>query len=109
MRHLTLTIAAALAALSATAASAQHVMPQVGPRIPSVPSTAKYSLDTPIATLAANIQTREVLEKYWPGVTRHEHYPMFKDKSLKEIAPYAPDRLTPEILHKIKAELAKIE
>lgn len=72
-------------------------------------ATAKLSLDTPVEAIVADAKGKAVLDAELPGLTTHEHYPMFKAMSLKQLAGMAPDKLTPEALAKVEAGLAAIK
>ena len=72
-------------------------------------SAARLNLDTPIETIVADAAGKAVLDADLPGVTTHEHYEMFKAMSLRAVAGYAPDKLTPEVLAKVEADLAKVK
>ena len=72
-------------------------------------SAARLSLDSPIAAIAANEAGKAVLDAAVPGLTTHEHFAAFKAMSLKQLAGYAPDQLTPEMLAKVEAGLAAIK
>ena len=79
----------------------------VAPPAPAAPA-AKFNLDTPIEALVADARTRAVLESDLPGLTSHPQFDMFKTMSLTTLAPFAPDKLTPDRLDKVKADLAKL-
>ncbi len=70
---------------------------------------ARLSLDTPIETVAADAKGKAVLDAVLPGLTSHEHYPMFKGMTLNQLAPMAGGMMPAEALAKIQAELAAIE
>ena len=72
-------------------------------------AAAKFSLDTPIATLVADEKAKAVLDANLPGLTTHEHYEMFKGMSLAQIAPMAGDKMPAEALAKVKTELAALK
>lgn len=42
-------------------------------------------------------------------VTTNPNYEQFKGMSLNAVAPYAPDKLTPDLLAKIATDLAAIK
>ena len=67
---------------------------------------ARFTLDTPVEAIVADEKARAVLEANVPGITTHEHYEHFKTMSLKQLSGMAPDRLTPEVLAKLEADLA---
>lgn len=95
--------AAAFACLTPAAAFAQTAPAQTAP-------AAKYDLNTPIETLVADPAANAVLTADFGGeVTSNPYYEMFKTKSLNETAQMAPDKLTPELLKKVEADLAAIK
>jgi hypothetical protein len=69
---------------------------------------AKYTLDTPIETLVADPRARSVLDTDLPGLTNHPQFDSFKSMSLTALAGFAPDKLTPDRLDKVKTELAAL-
>ena len=72
-------------------------------------AAAAFTLDTPIEAIAANAAGKAVLDADLPGLTTNERYEMIKTISLTQLAGYAPDRLTPERLAKVSADLAAIK
>jgi len=72
-------------------------------------SAARLNLDTPVETIVADAAGKAVLDADLPGVTTHEHYDMFKSMSLRALAGMAPDKLKPEVLAKVEADLAAIK
>jgi hypothetical protein len=75
---------------------------------PAAATAAKFTLDTPIEALVADPQAKAVLDADLPGLTTHPQYETFKSVSLSALASFAPDKLTPERLDKVKADLAKL-
>jgi hypothetical protein len=100
-----------LAALALTAAPAlaQDHSAHTAPATTAPAAAAKFSLDTPIETLVADAKAKTVLDASLPGLTTHESYDMFKSMSLTQLSGMAPDRLTPEKLAKVQAELATVK
>lgn len=94
--------AAALACLMPVAASAQTA--QTAPA-----ATARFNLDTPIETLAADENAKAVLMADLPDLLPHPSYDMFKAMSLRAVQPYSQGKLTDEILAKVEADLAAIQ
>ena len=43
-----------------------------------------------------------------PDLTKHPQYEQFKTMSLTTLASFAPDKLTPAVLGKVKDDLAKL-
>ena len=99
----TVVLAAALATLGLTApALADEATTAAAP-------AAKFTLDTPIETLVADNGAKAVIEADLPGLTNHPQYDQFKGMSLTVLSSFAPDRLTPERLAKVKDDLAKLK
>lgn len=72
-------------------------------------ATAKYTVDTPVETIAADPAAKAVLEANMPGLTTHAMYEQFKSMSLKQLAPMSGGRITDEALAKAGAALAAIK
>lgn len=72
-------------------------------------AAAKFTLDTPVETIVADPAAKAVLDADLPGLTTHESYEMFKSMGLRQLAGFAPDKLTPEVLAKVEADLAAIK
>lgn len=72
-------------------------------------SAARLNLDTPVEAIVADPAGKAALEANLPGVTTHEQYEMFKSMGLRQLAGFAPDRLTPEVLAKVETALAAIK
>jgi uncharacterized protein YfaS (alpha-2-macroglobulin family) len=78
----------------------------------AAPATgAKFNLDTPIEQIVADPAAHAILTADFGGqdVTTNPNYEQFKGMSLNAVAPYAPDKLTPELLKKIETDLATIK
>ncbi|RYE02796.1 MAG: hypothetical protein EOP61_07195 [Sphingomonadales bacterium] len=95
--------AASFACLVPAAASAQTATVQTAP-------AAKFNLDTPIEALVADDKAHAVLTASFGGdIVQNPAYESFKAMSLNAVAPYAADKLPPELLKKIEADLAAIK
>jgi len=101
--------AAALVAMPLMAQTADHSMHAAAPAAAAAQSSARLNLDTPVETIVADAAGKAVLDSDLPGVTTHEHYGMFKSMSLRALAGMAPDKLKPEVLAKVEADLAAIK
>lgn len=94
-----LSLAAALAMAASTAALAQE---------PAKAAPAGYSTASNVGELLDNPATKAVLLKDAPTTASSPRLEAEgRSLSLDEITPYAPE-LTPEVLAKINADLAKI-
>lgn len=69
----------------------------------------KLSLDTPVEAIVANPKGKAVFDAQLPGLTTHEHYPMFKAMTLNQIAPMSNGQVSAEALAKVKADLEAIQ
>ena len=91
--------------------SAAPVAAQTTPAAPAPTTTpaAKFTLDTPLETIVADPAGKAIIDKDLPGTTTHPMYDQFKGMSLTQIAPMAADKLTPEVLAKVKTDLATVK
>jgi hypothetical protein len=105
--------AAAFACLMPAAAFAQTApAPAATPAPAAAPaSTAKFNLDTPIEAIVADEKAKAVLTTDFGGadITTNPAYESFKAMSLRQVQPFAPDKLTDELLKKIETDLAAIK
>ena len=72
-------------------------------------AAAKYTLDTPIATIVADPAGKAVFDKDLPGLTAHPMFEQFKGMSVNQLAPMAGDKLTPDVVAKLGADLAAVK
>lgn len=86
-------------------AVAQEAVPEAVTVAPS----AKFTLDTPIQTLVADVQAKAVLDKFLPGTTTHPSYKMFKAMTLRQIQPYSGGAITAAALADVERELSTIQ
>src|ERR1700754_1872267 len=108
--------AAALACLAPVAALAQTT-PAPAPAPAATPAAAtpaapvaKFNLDTPIETIVADEKAKAVLAaSLGTDVTANPSYESFKSMSLHQVQPFAPDKLTDELLKKVETDLAAIK
>lgn len=100
-------IPALVVAASLVLLEAQPVLADSQTPTPTAPAT-KYSLDTPIETLVADPRAKTVLDADLPGLTSHPQFETFKSMSLTALSGFAPDKLTPDRLEKVKTELASL-
>ena len=102
---LALPTALALACLAVPAYAQTTATP--APATPA--AAAKFTLDTPIATIAADAKGKTVLDTDLPGTTTHPMYESFKSMSLRQVQAFAPDKLTDTLLKKVETDLAAIK
>lgn len=107
-----LCLAAALLISSAAAFAQTAPTPAPAATVPaataSTATAARFTLDTPIETIAADAAAKAVLDADLPGVTTNEHFDMFKSMSLHQLQPMAGGRLTDEALARVARDLAAI-
>ena len=72
-------------------------------------AAAKFNLDTPIETMAADEKAKAVLMADLPDLLPHPSYEQFKGMSLRQVQPYSQGALTDEILAKVEKDLAAIK
>lgn len=103
--------AAAFAQTAPAPAATPAPMTMPMPATTPAASTAKFNLDTPIEQIVADPAAHAVLTADFGGqdVTTNPNYEQFKAMSLNAVAPYAPDKLTPELLKKVETDLAAIK
>jgi hypothetical protein len=104
--------AAALACLAPVAALAQTAPAPATPAAPAAPAAnaAKFNLDTPIEALVADEKAKAVLATdLKTDVTANPSYDQFKAMSLRQVQPFAPDKLTDDLLKKVETDLAAIK
>ena len=75
----------------------------------TVPAAAKFNVDMPIETLAADPAAKTALEAILPGLTSHAMYDQFKGMSLTQLQPMASDKITDEAIAKLKTALSEIK
>ena len=103
---------AAIAALTAAPLAAQTA-PAPVPAAPAAAapaaSTAKFNLDTPIETIAADPAGKTVLDTDLANITAHPMYEQFKGMSLNQVQPMSQGALTDAALAKVKTDLAALK
>jgi hypothetical protein len=73
---------------------------------PTTAGAAGFTLDTPIADIAASPEGKAVLDKDLPGLTSHPFYAAFKSKSLKALQPMSGGLIDDAALARAQADLA---
>jgi hypothetical protein len=77
---------------------------------PAAPAVAaKFNVDMPIETIAADPAAKAVLDAVFPGMTTHTMYDQFKSMSLKQLQPMASDQITDVGIAKLSADLAALK
>lgn len=101
-------VAATLAMLIATPVLAADPVAPSAPAAPAPAAPAKFTLDTPIETIAADPAGKAALDAAVPGLTTHAMYDQFKGMSLTQLAPMSGGKLSDEVLAKVKTALAAV-
>lgn len=97
------------APLCAQTASVLRPAPTATPTVPATTAGTKYTLDTPIETIAADPAGKAVLDKDIPGMTAHPMYDTFKSMTLNALQPVSQGQLSDAQLAAAKADLAAIK
>lgn len=90
-------------AQDAHAGHAGHAMPA------AKVEAGRLNLDTPVEAILADPAGKAVMDANIPQLATHEHYNAFRQMGLRQLAGFAPDKLTPEVLAKVEADLAAIK
>lgn len=69
---------------------------------------ARFSLNTPIATIAANKSGRMILDRDIPGLMSDHRYCLFDDMSLLQVASVSGGKLTTGKLAQVQADLFEL-
>ncbi len=102
--------AALIAMIAAPVAAQTAAAPApAAPAATAVATAAKFTLDTPIETIAADAAGKAALDADFPGMTSHPAYDQFKSLSLKALQPLAQGAITDEQLKKAEIDLAAIK
>ena len=106
-----LLFAAAFAAAPASPAFAQdaHAGHADHTAHASAATAARLNLDTPVEAIMADAAGKTVLDKHLPAMAAHPQYEQAKAMSLRQIAAFAPEHITPELLAKVETDLAAIK
>ena len=104
----------AVFALTAAAPLAAQTMPAAGSTTTTTTATsastaAKFTLDTPIETIAADPKGKAVLDTDLNNITAHPMYDQFKSMSLAQVQPMSQGALSDAALAKVKTDLATIK
>lgn len=103
--------AALLIALTAAPVLAQTATPAPAPAPApaATPAAGKFTIDTPIATIAADPAGRAVLDADFPGMTAHPMYDSFKGMTLIQLQPVANGQITDAQIAKARIDLAALK
>jgi hypothetical protein len=109
MKLVAFTAALMLTAAPAFAQTAPAPAPAPAAATATATATAKFTLDTPIETIAADPAGKAVLDADFPNMTTHPAYEQFKGMSLAAVQPLSNGQITDEQLAKAKADLAALK
>lgn len=98
-----------LVALTAAPLAAQTAPAPAATPATTTAATAKFSLDTPIETIAADPKGKAVLDTDLQNITAHPMYDQFKSMSLAQVQPMSQGALTDAALAKVKVDLEAIK
>jgi para-nitrobenzyl esterase len=96
------------AALAAVLAGAWHAAPALAQPAAAAKPAVYSSAATTIGALLDDPDARAILDKYMPGFSAQPQIDMARPMTLTAVQSYAPDMITPEVLAKIDADLAKL-
>jgi hypothetical protein len=105
---LTLTAVALLCAVPLAGHAQTAPAPAATPDAAATPA-AKFNLDTPIETIAADPAGKAVLDADLPGLLTHEAYDMFKSMTLRQLQPMSQGAISEETLKKAETDLAAVK
>jgi hypothetical protein len=94
--------ALALVLMAATPVLAQSASP---PAPAVAPTTSSFSADTPLEAVVADPAAKAVLDKTLPNIAKHPAFEQFKAMSLRQLQPYASDKISEEAVAKVDVEL----
>lgn len=104
------TVATPLSAQQQAPSSATPTAPTSSTSTPPPSVTAaKFTVDTPLETIAADPAGKAALDATMPGITTHPMYEQFKSMSLKQLAPMSGGKITDEGLVKANDALAAVK
>ena len=109
MKTLIIAAAAGLAALSLGAVASAQETTTTTTSTTTTTTGQKFTVDTPIETIAADPAGKAVLDKDMPGLTSHEAYDSFKSMSLKAVQPMSNGAISDAALAKVQADLAAVK
>lgn len=103
----------ALLAMTAAPAFAQTAPAPAPAPAPAATADAaaagKFTLDTPIETIAADPAGKAVLDADFPGMLTHPAYEQFKGMSLNAVQPMSQGAITDAQMAKAKTDLAAVK
>jgi len=79
-----------------------------GEAAPGLKKTARLHVGLPLGELLADAGSKAILEKRIGAYLNHPMIEAALDMSLEQIAPFAADVLTPELLQTINDDLAQV-
>ena len=93
-------------ALALTLMAAAPALAQTAPVAPPAATTAvAFSADTPLELVVADPAAKAALDKTLPNISKHPAFDQFKAMSLRQLQPYASDKISDEAVSKVDADL----
>ncbi len=65
---------------------------------------ASYSLETPIAAIAADPKAAAIVDKNIPGLLSNSNFDVFKSLNLKQVSALSGGKLTRDMLNRTRAD-----
>ena len=91
--------------VTATPALAQSAPAPASAAAPAPAPAAAFSADTPLEAIVADPAAKAVLDKTLPNLAKHPAFDQFKAMSLRQLQPYASDKISEEAVAKVDADL----
>ncbi len=93
-------------ALALTLMAASPALAQSAPTpAPAAAPAAAFSADTPLEVVVADPAAKAALAKTLPNLASHPAFDQFKAMSLRQLQPYASDKISEEQVAKVDADL----
>lgn len=100
---------ALIASLLVAAPALAQTTPAPAPAPAPATGAQKFTVDTPVETIAADPAGKAALESAVPGITAHPMWDSFKSMSLTQLQPMSNGQLTDEMVTKAKTALAGVK
>jgi hypothetical protein len=94
-------------ALALTLMAASPALAQSAPAstFPATSAATAYSADTPLEVVVADPAAKAVLDKALPNLAKHPAFEQFKAMSLRQLQPYASDKISEQAVTEVDAGL----
>jgi hypothetical protein len=93
-----------LALIAATPFVAEGALAQSAP-VQATATVSPYTADTPLEVIVADSAAKAALDKTLPNISKHPAFEQFKAMSLRQLQPYASDKISDEAVSKVDADL----